>query len=124
MATQYIDNQVPHGSFAVTLSREGQALGTYILEDLSVTRPSKLIERPDQVGGPNGWAAVAGQVSGSGTIQIPTTDAPQPDRFDYFENDFGYGSERYVLVEVGRMFKIGDYYKANFKFNHSPNPPS
>jgi hypothetical protein len=124
MASTYVDNAVPFGSFAVDLIRAGTTLGTYVLEDLTVTRPTKVIERPDATGGPNGWAAVPAQVSASGTIQIPTSDGDYPDLGDYFERDFGYGTERYVLTEVGIPFRISDYYKANFKAMHSPNPPA
>jgi hypothetical protein len=123
MAT-YVDNSVPFGSFSVTLNRSGTPLGTYIVENITVTRPSKIIERPNAIGEPNGWVAVDSFETATGTIQVPTSGADYPQRYDYFENDFGFGSERFVITEVGQPFSTTDYHKCNISLRKSPNPPA
>jgi hypothetical protein len=120
----YVDNQVPFGAFSVTLTRSGSALGTYIIENLTVTRPSKIIERPNEIGQPNGWVAVEGFITATGTIQVPTADSDYPAIGDYFEDDFGFGTERFVVTEVGQPFSMSDYHKCNISCRYSPNPPA
>jgi hypothetical protein len=123
MAT-YVDNAVQFGSFSVTLTRAGSSLGTYIVENITITRPSKKIERPNHIGEPNGFVLVDGFVTASGTIQVPTAGSDYPARGDYFEEDFGFGTERFVISEVGQPFSMSDYHKCNISMSLSPNPPS
>ena|SRR5436190_13858253 len=120
----YVDNQVPFGSRSEEFLRSGSSLGTYILESINIQHPSKIGERPNEIGEPNGWFAVAGFRHGTAVVQIPTVDSDYLQVGDYFEDDFGLGTERWVVVETAQPFGMADYYKMNITVRHSPNPPA
>src|SRR5262245_36982528 len=125
MAT-YVDNAVPFGSRTEELMRAGSPLGTYVFENISLTRPGKVGERHDEIGQPNGWWVVAGFPHGTGVVQIPTADADYPQIGDYFEDEFGTGTgtERWVIVDTTEPYAMNDYFKMNVTIRLSPNPPA
>ncbi|SRR6266576_2525324 len=100
MAETYNDGAVPFGSFVS---------GGRIIEHLSLTFPTKIIERPNEIGGPNGWVAVAGFAHGTATVQIATVnDVPA---LGEVLTDLPGGD--WVIVDITRPFAIADYYKCN-----------
>lgn len=133
----YVDNAVPFGSRIETIKRGdvttgGTPVGTYILESISLTHPSKIIERPNHIGEPNGWVAVQGFSHGTCVIQIPTDASEYPKIGDWFQDEFnittlfgeqgvvGSLQERsptdtvtWVIVDITQPFAIADYFKAN-----------
>ena len=116
--TSFNDNSVPTGGFAISLSRgagAGTVLGTYVLESFTPTRPSKLTERPDYDGGPNGWKAVNAQENASGVLQIATSATTFPQRGDWFTltADPAIANEKWVIVDFSEPFEAGMYYKQN-----------
>jgi hypothetical protein len=125
MAT-YVDNQVPFGSRTEEIFRAGTSIGTFIFENLSLTRPGKVGERHNQIGEPNGWWVVDGFPHGTGVVQIPTIDSPYPQNGDYFEDTFRTGStaERWVIVDTTEPYAMNDYYKMNVTIRLSKNPPA
>ena len=125
MAT-YVDKQVPFGSRTVELLRAGTAIGTYVFENISLTRPGKVGERHDEIGQPNGWWVVDGFPHGTGVVQIPTADAEWPHKGDYFEEQFATadGVERWVIVDTTEPYSMNDYYKMNVTLRLSANPPT
>lgn len=127
----YIDNQVPFGSRVEDIKRgtAGTAVGTYILESISLTRPSKIIERPNQIGEPNGWVSVNGFNHGTCVVQIPTEASEYPKNGDWFEDTFdgsdaSPSAERWVIVDITQPYAMADYFKCNATIRLSTNPPS
>ena len=120
----YVDNAVPFGSRTEEIVRAGTPLGTYILETISITRPGKVGERFNEIGEPNGWWVVNVFPHGTAVVQIPTEDSDYPTNGDYFEDDFGVGTERWVIVDSTQPFGMHDYYKMNITIRLSPNPPA
>lgn len=132
----YNDNAVPHGSFVAELFRlstptnpaSGASLGEYKLENFTTTRGSKIIERPNEKGGENGWVGVRTGPTASGTIQIPSSAAAdeRPDLGDYFEYNTGYRNqgaaaeaERWTISEVGQPFEMDGYFKVTASFKRA-----
>ena len=128
----YIDNQVPFGSRVEDFKRgtgAGTDVGTYILESISLTRPAKIIERPNQIGEPNGWVAVSGFAHGTCVVQIPTEASEYPKIGDWFEDAFdgtdaNAADERWVIVDITQPYAIADYFKCNATIRLSENPPT
>ena len=136
MSQIYNDGQVPYGSRVEALLRSaapfvapapgtgGQItggafptvpLGNYVLESITVTRDTKMIERNDQINSPNGGVGVKGLVEGSCVIQIATGASTEPAAGDIFTDIFDatIGPETFVLHKLGAPFGAGDYYKRN-----------
>lgn len=87
---------------------------TWKFENINISRPTKKIQRPNELGAPNGWAIVSDQVTMTATVQIArssNTDYPAPGQ--HFNDNFGYGSERFVITDVNNVLAMADYYKAN-----------
>ncbi|SRR6266576_1275450 len=128
----YIDNSVPFGSRVEDILRgtgAGTPVGTYILESISLTRPSKIIERPNQIGEPNGWVAVAGFQHGTCVVQIPLDTSEYPKIGDWFEDTFdgsdaSPSTEHWVIVDITQSYAMADYFKCNATIRLSINPPA
>lgn len=117
MSTPYVDNAVPFGSRTETINTL-----VYVFEHISIKRPSKIIERPDQIGQPNGWVAVPGFPTGTAVVQIANAATPRLNIGDRFTDDFGNGAEVWVVVDSDNPFPIHDYWKQNVTIRLSPNP--
>lgn len=108
MAALYNDGSVPFGSRTEVINGT-----TYVLESITLTYPAKVIERPNEIGEPNGWVAVAGFSHGTAVLQLADTATPLPKQGDNFSDDFGNGVEKWVITEMSRPFAMHDYYKFN-----------
>lgn len=105
----YNDQSVAFGSRTETIAGH-----SYILEDITLTYPSKIIERPDTIGQPNGWVSVGGLPTGTAVIQIPLTSSVQPHLGDTFSDTFaGSLSETWVITQIGVPVQYGSYRKVN-----------
>ena len=130
----YNDNAVPFGSRVEDIKRGGTGsptlIGTFILESISITRPSKVGERPNQIGQPNGWWVTNGYEHATCVIQIPTEAAEWPKIGDWFEDIFdGTGvadleAEHWVIVEITQPYGMHDYWKCNANLRLAINPPA
>lgn len=105
--------------------------GTFVLENINMTYPTKRIERPDQIGQPNGWVIVRAQPTGSCLIQVGATNSvPNPSGAypaytaplsgDYphvgqsFSDFFtGTNLQTWVIDQVGAPYEINGYFKVN-----------
>ena len=132
MAFLYNDNAVPFGSRVENIKRGGTgsptAVGTFILESISLTRPGKVGERPNQIGQPNGWWVVNAYEHGTCVIQIPTEASAWPKIGDWFEDKFdgtdaNPTAEHWVIVDVTQPYAIHDYWKCNATLRLALNPP-
>src|SRR5215467_15217090 len=105
----YNDNSVPFGSRSEIIGGIG-----YILEDINLTSPTKTIERPNQIGEPNGFVLVQQLPTGSAVVQIPTSSSNQPHVGDTFTDTFfGSTAETWVVSQVGTPISYGSYRKVN-----------
>ena len=124
----WVDNQMPFGSRVETLKRAGATLGVYVFDGVSIERPTKAVERHDEIGKPSGFALVDGFVTGSGTVQIATSTTQVPRVGDYFIDTFdgstAGAAEEYVITSVGQAFEKDGYRKVNVSIRLSPTPPS
>ncbi len=113
----YNDNSVPFGSIIANIG------GTdYILESITVTLPTKFIERHDEKGGPNGWVAVRQNETASAVLQVPVEDA-FPALGDYFSQSLGGSvASRWVIIDMGVPYEINSYRKVNITLRGSENP--
>jgi len=84
---------VPYGSRVISLiSSVGAAKGSYVAENISISRPSTVIERRDEIGAPSGQVIIDNFVVGSATFQLATTASLIPAVGDYFATTFIIGT--------------------------------
>ena len=117
--TVYNDGNIQYGSIIATIMQPPQPTGTtrgiFILENCSVKRPVKVIERPDEIGGPNGFVGVAGQVDASCVIQMSDPTVSRPQNGDWFTYTFDaiIGAERFVILGTDDPREMQGYFKCN-----------
>ena len=127
-ATAYNDGNIQYGSIIVTVygppQPNGVSRGTYIVENIPFQRPTKVIERPDEIGGPNGFIVVNAQNTASATIQMGdnTTNRPQVGDWFTYTADAIIGAERWVLTEVTDPREMQGYFKANVTLRKASFP--
>jgi hypothetical protein len=132
MGVTYTDNQVPIGSRVETIKRgvsAGTTVGVYVFENITLDRPSGVVERVNEIGEDNGWALVNKKpCTGSAVLQIPTSTAPIPHGGDWFSDQFdgstAGSAEQWVLVNIGQPFEHSGYYKCNVTLRLSRTPPT
>lgn len=132
MTATYTDNGVPYGSRVEAVKSgvgAGTAIGSYVLENITLQRPSLVVERRDQVGKDNGWALEKGVPNtGSCVVQIATatTQVPAPGMWfsDTFDGSTAGAAEQWVFTEVGQVFESQGYFKANASIRLSRTPPT
>lgn len=96
---QWNDGAIPYGSRSAVFTRGVTGLGTYILENITLTRPSKVLKRYDQIGGPSGSVGVPDFVEGSATAQLAATTTKQLRAGDFFTDTFDtdLGPETFIV---------------------------
>ncbi len=118
IASFYNDGAIPYGSRPETFSRGGVSLGAYVLENLSINRPGKIIKRYDELGGPNGSVGVPDFVNGSATAQEATSSAkplrPGDQFTDTFDGDLG--AETWFITDTDQPEGQNEYKKYHIKF--------
>ena len=120
---------VPIGSTVLTINSgtgAGTLVGTYVAENITFNRATNLIKRPNEIGGPNGFAMVDTFVEGSATIQIPAWTATQgiPLTGHWFTLTLNpltsppasMTSEYFAIHSVSQPFQFGEYLKVNISF--------
>ena len=110
----YNDSSVPFGSRTLTITTNGTDSLSCVAEDINITFPTKTIERPDQIGQPNGFVLVSGLPTGTATLQIATSTTAQPHPGDTFSATFGgSATETWVISQVSPPINMGTYRKVN-----------
>ena len=127
------DGGVPYGSFIADIKRGSSAAPTIIItagvvENFTPTRPGVVVNRPDQVGGPNGFVVGAiAQQTGSGVLQIPTATTESPKIGDWFQYIFdgktGALPETWVIVNISEPREALGYWKQNISCQLSKSGP-
>src|ERR1035441_9448637 len=81
-ATAYNDGNIQFGSLIVSIygppQPNGSLRGVYILESIPFQRKSKVIERPDEIGGPNGFVVINAQHEATAVLQMGDTTTSRP----------------------------------------------
>jgi hypothetical protein len=103
--------QVPYGSRL--LSIDGKY---YIAESFDVSRPSTVIERVNEVGEPHGQVIIGGFITGTATLQMPTSSLI-PNIGDTFQAT-GSGSvvETFIISELSTPEASATDKKVNITF--------
>lgn len=126
----YNDNAIQYGTKVEAIKRgptrsgASTVIASTVLENLTINRPVKEIDRADEIGGPNGWAAVNAQVDGNCVVQMGAAGTNWPHNGDWFEDtlDAAYGLERFVLLNMGTPYEQNGYYKVNAKLKKANFP--
>ncbi len=101
------DNATPRGGFIAVF----HSAGSVYVERYNPVRPSKVVERPDEIGGPRGWSGVAAQNRGTATVQINTTSGSSIALGDYFTEPAAFGARKQVVVEMSDAYEMEGYWK-------------
>jgi hypothetical protein len=114
------DGAVQYGTRVLTIGSAANGTGgtTYVAENFSVNRPTKTIERFNEVDELNGQVTYVAPVTGSATLQLAASATPEPLLGWEFQVtlDAGVGSETYYLSDVGRAEGQGTERKINVSF--------
>lgn len=89
------DGTVRYGSRVETIGA-----AEFVLDDISISRPSKTIERTNQIDEPSGQVSYPGFVTGSATAQFADASSVPPALGAEFTDDFGYGEETFYIDSV------------------------
>lgn len=126
MSVLYNAGNVPYGSRVVALKKkDGSARGNVVCENINLTRPGKVTNRPNELGEPNGWVLVKDQPTGTTVMQSLTATTLGPELGDYFEENFiqtdTTTTERWVITNVGQIFENTGYWKCNVNIQIDPD---
>ncbi len=91
-----------------------------ILDSLTINRPTERIDRPNQIGEPNGFVLVPKTVTGECVMQHAAL--VQPEVGDYFvlTLDTSIGEEMFVFESVGTPYEVNGYLKSNITLVKDP----
>lgn len=118
MAAIYNDTQIPYGSRLVQMNATGTI---YIAEDISITRPTTVIERFNELNEPSGQVIIGGFVTGNGTMQLPTSTSRIPSLGDTFTASFSGSAETFIVSNIGQAENQGTERKVTFEFRKKIN---
>ena len=114
MSAIYNDGTVQYGARTWIIHESDGATprGTYECDNISVNRPTKSIDRTNQLGEPSGSVGVADFVTGSATIQLAASTSKEPQAGDKIicdgetgfnvNIDTGIGDETFYVTSVAR----------------------
>lgn len=109
-------------------------IGWYCCESIQPTRPSVSVNRPDPIGGPNGFVIVKGQETMSIKAQIATGAFPLHVGH-WFQDSFltgtpvsgspstGGTSETWVIESASEAYETGSYLYQNLTLKRAISPP-
>lgn len=117
-AAFYNDGSIPYGARLETFSRSGSGIGSYVLENVTIKRKSKLISRYDELGAPDGSVGVFDFDEGSAVAQLATSGSTPLRRGDTFTDTFdaGTGAEKWFVTEVDQPESQNEYKKQSVNF--------
>jgi len=101
MAAIHNDGTVQYGSVVLTIPTAGV---TYIANQCEVTRPTKIIQRLNELGEPSGWVSVSDFATGTATLQLASGSTVYPQLGDTFTHTFDseIGSESWNVTQTGQ----------------------
>lgn len=117
--TQFTDGTT-YSFNSVTLAITNAASATYttqmtiVAENVTITRPSDVIEVRDQLNRPSGAQVTLGFATGAATCQLLSSHDIEVGAT--FTKDFGLGSETWGVTSVDKAYSQGDAVKQNISF--------
>jgi hypothetical protein len=118
MAATYNDGTVQYGSRSLTINAVA-----YVADNITVNRPSKAVDRTNNLGEPTGSVGIADFVTGSCTLQLAADATAEPTNGLTFATTFdsGIGSETFYLTSVSRAEVKDGEKKINVTFKKKYN---
>jgi hypothetical protein len=129
------DGQIQYGSMTIqivysvspgstAISAFATVRGTYILEDFTVNRPTKLLRQRDEIGAPRGQVLVSDFTDGTATLQLNDSAANNPQKGDVFSLtlETEIGIEYWIIGALGAPYKQEDYWKRTLTLHKAVNP--
>lgn len=138
----YNDGAIPFGSRVELFCYGGTAnpsyRGWYVLESIKPNRPSVTVQRPNQIGGPNGFAIVASQETLSAKAQLATQSTATVKIGDWFQDSLDPSSgtvvigapatsgtnETWVVDSASESFEMNGYWYQDLTLLRAHTPTS
>ncbi len=118
MAPAYNDGTVQYGSRVLTINAVA-----YAADNININRPTKAVDRTNQLGEPSGSVGIADFVTGSATLQLAADATAEPTNGLTFTVTFdaGIGAETFYLSSVSRAEVKDGEKKINVTFKKKYN---
>lgn len=129
MAAVYNDGTVQYGSRSWVIHASlGPPVerGTYVCDNITINRPTKAVDRTNQLGEPSGSVGIADFVTGSATVQLVDSNAKEPQCGDRIicDGEIGYnvnldatiGDESFFITSANRVEVKDAEIKINITF--------
>lgn len=101
----YNDGTVQYGSRVLTvLDASSVTYGTYVADNITINRPTKAVDRTNEIGEPSGSVGIADFVTGSATIQLASSSTKEPiaGYTVTMTLDSTIGSETFFITSINR----------------------
>lgn len=118
-AAVFNDGNLPYGSRIIQLTGSGN--GTYVAENIEITRPTTQLPRSNELGNPNGAVYIRTWNTGTATLQLATTASVVPAVGNTFATTWSGSAERFVITQVGQPESSTTDKKVNISFTEIIN---
>lgn len=120
MADNLTDGTLEFGSVVISVSPEGGG-GSFnvILDNVTVNRPTKVVERTNEIDEPAAQRIYKTFVTGSAQAQVDGSNFIK--RLDQFTEDLGDGSENWIITNVSDAYVKDGETKQNIEFRKKIN---
>lgn len=125
------DGAVQYGSRVMTIGKASGGTGgaTYVAENFSIDRPTKVVERTNHLDKPNGQAIYESFITGSATVQLADATTEEPHNGWQFTEtivkDDGTTPvavvEVFIISHVGRAETVNGEKKISISFRKKIN---
>lgn len=115
----YNDGSVPYGSQVVSIGGV-----SFVAESISITEPSTVVERRDELGNPSGQVIIGQFINGSCVLQLATTATQLPTfgtTFSLTRPGTPAVTIGVIISEVGEVLNQSEAYKVNVSFRKKYN---
>lgn len=107
MSAVYNDNNVQYGSRTIAIQTSltsTTAIGTYVADNININRPTKAVDRTNQLGEPSGSVGIADFVTGTAQVQLADGSAKEPQSGNVWSDtmDSTIGAETFIITQVSR----------------------
>lgn len=130
MSATYNDGTVQYGARTWVVHHYPESVetarGTYDCDNISINRPTKSIDRTNQLGEPTGSVGIADFVTGTATFQLASSSTAEPRNGDKIicdgeaghnaNIDSGIGDETFYITSVSRAESKDAEKKFNVSF--------
>ena len=99
MAAIYNDGTIVYGSRVLTINSVA-----YVADNLTISRPTKSVDRTNDLGEPSGSVGIADFVTGSATVQMASSSVVEPENGTSFTDTFDttIGAETFYVTSCTR----------------------